>query len=61
MREGIVDYEKLKLLKAKAARSTDPSIKKLLQELDQHLQVFTAEKEFDKEKLKQMCKKESCW
>lgn len=53
MREGIVDYEKLKLLKAKAARSTDPSIKKLFQELDQHLQVFIAEKEFGKEKLKQ--------
>ncbi len=53
MREGIVDYEKIKLLKAKASRSTDPAIKKLLQELDQHLQVFTSEKEFDKEKLKQ--------
>ena len=53
MREGIVDYEKIKLLKAKASRSTDPAIKKLLQELDQHLHVFTSEKEFDKEKLKQ--------
>jgi len=53
MREGIVDYEKIKLLKAKAIRSTDPALKKLLQELDQHLQVFTGEKEFDKEKLKQ--------
>jgi hypothetical protein len=52
MREGIVDYEKLKILKIKAAKSTDPTIKKLLQELDQHLQVFTSEKEFDKEKLK---------
>ncbi len=53
MREGIVDHEKLKLLKTKAAKSTDPAIKKLLEELDQHLQVFTAEKEFNKEKLKQ--------
>ena len=53
MREGIVDFEKIKMLKAKAAKSTDPAIKKLLQELNQHLQVFTAEKEFDKEKLKQ--------
>jgi len=53
MREGIVDHEKLKLLKTKAAKSTDPAIKKLLEELDQHLQVFTAEKGFDKEKLKQ--------
>jgi len=53
MREGIVDYEKLKILRAKAIKTTDPTMKKLLQELDQHLQVFTAEKEFDKEKLKQ--------
>jgi len=53
MREGIVDFEKIKMLKAKAAKSTDPAIKKLLQELDQHLQIFIAEKEFDKEKLKQ--------
>ena len=53
MREGIVDYEKIKILKTKAVKSTDPGIKKILQELDQHLQVFTAEKEFDKEKLKQ--------
>ena len=53
MREGIVDYEKIKILKTKAAKSTDPTIKKIFQELDQHLQVFTAEKEFDKEKLKQ--------
>ena len=53
MREGIVDYEKLKILKIKAAKSTDPTIKKLLQQLDQHLQTFIAEKEFDKEKLKQ--------
>ena len=53
MREGIVDYEKIKILKIKAAKSTNPTIKKVFQELDQHLQVFTAEKEFDKEKLKQ--------
>jgi hypothetical protein len=53
MREGIVDYEKIKLLKVRAAKSTDPAVRKLLQELNQHLQVFTAEKEFDKEKLKQ--------
>jgi hypothetical protein len=52
MREGIADYEKLKILKTKAGKSTDPTIKKLLQELDQHLQLFIAEKEFDKEKLK---------
>jgi hypothetical protein len=51
MREGIVDYEKIKILKAKAATSSDPEIKKLLQDLEQHLQVFIAENEFDKNKL----------
>jgi len=57
MREGIVDYEKLKILKAKAAKSTNTEIKKLLQELNQHLQVFTAEKEFNEEKLRQHVQK----
>jgi hypothetical protein len=53
MREGIVDYEKIKILKAKSAKSTNPVIKNILQELIQHLQVFTSEKEFNKENLKQ--------
>jgi hypothetical protein len=52
MREGIVDYEKIKILKKKAAASNDPHTKKLLQELNQHLQSFVSEKEFNKEKLK---------
>ena len=53
MREGIVDYEKIKILKAKTAVSANSEIKKLLQQLNQHLQSFTSEKGFDKEKLKQ--------
>jgi hypothetical protein len=57
MREGIVDFEKLRILKAKAARSTNTEIKKLLQDLNQHLQVFTAEKEFNEEKLRQHVQK----
>jgi len=52
MREGIVDYEKIKMVKAKAAGSTNSEIKNLLQQLDQHLQTFVAEKDFNKEKLK---------
>jgi hypothetical protein len=57
MREGIVDYEKLKIVRAKAAKSANTEIKKLLQELNQHLQVFTAEKEFNEEKLRQHVQK----
>ncbi|HET9745258.1 MAG TPA: glycoside hydrolase domain-containing protein [Chitinophagaceae bacterium] len=52
MREGIVDYEKIKILRAKAAASNNSEIKKLLQQLDQHLQSFVSEREFNKEKLK---------
>ncbi|MDP4262753.1 MAG: DUF4091 domain-containing protein [Bacteroidota bacterium] len=51
LREGIVDFEKLRMLEMQAAKSADPDIKKLLQELKQHLQVFVTEHEFKKEKL----------
>jgi hypothetical protein len=52
MREGIVDYEKIKILKKKAAASNDVDAKKLLRELNQHLLLFVSEKEFNKETLK---------
>jgi len=52
MREGIADYEKIKILKAKAAASTNADIKNLWQQLDQNLQTFVSEKEFNQEKLK---------
>jgi hypothetical protein len=51
MREGIVDYEKLRILKAQAARNSNAGIKKLLQQLEQHLQTIAEEKELKKEKL----------
>lgn len=52
MREGIVDYEKIKILKKKAAASNDVDAKILLRELNQHLLLFVSEKEFNKETLK---------
>ena len=51
MREGIVDFEKIKILRQQAAKSQDIKIKKLVQQLEQHLQSFNAEREFKKEKL----------
>jgi len=51
MREGIVDYEKMRILKAKAERSADPEIKKKLAALQQHLQMFTKERDFKSEEL----------
>jgi hypothetical protein len=57
MREGIVDYEKIRILKAKAAVSTNAEVKNLLQELNRHLQLFTAEKEFIEDILRQHMQK----
>jgi Domain of unknown function (DUF4091)/Family of unknown function (DUF6067) len=51
MREGIVDFEKLKILEAKAAGSTNAGIRNLAVQLQQHLKVFTGEKEFDTKKI----------
>lgn len=51
LREGIVDYEKIKIITAIAAKSPDPSIKKLAQELKEQLDLFNTEHEFKKEKL----------
>jgi hypothetical protein len=57
MREGIVDYEKIRILRAKAAVSTNAEVKILLQELNRHLQLFTAEKEFIEDSLRQHVEK----
>lgn len=52
LREGIVDYEKIRIIKALAAKSTDAIIKKLANEFDMHLETLNMEKEFSEEKLK---------
>ena len=51
MREGISDFEKIKMLQAQASRSADPVVKKQMQELDLHLQTLVTEREFKQEKL----------
>ena len=51
LREGIVDFEKARILRAKAATSTNSEVKKLIQQLDEHLKIFLAEKEFDPKKI----------
>ncbi|HYC29339.1 MAG TPA: glycoside hydrolase domain-containing protein [Chitinophagaceae bacterium] len=51
MREGIVDYEKISILKEKAAASTDKNVKALLAQLQQHLQTFLTEKDFETKKI----------
>jgi hypothetical protein len=52
LREGIVDYEKIHILKEKAAHSNDSRVKDLVKELDQQLSVFLLEKDFDTKKIR---------
>ena len=51
LREGIVDYEKIRILKQKAQTSTNSQVKKLVSELGEHMHVFKDEKKFDTEKI----------
>ena len=51
LREGIVDYEKIRILKEKASASADKKVKELIRQLDDHLQTFLNEKDFDTEKI----------
>jgi len=51
LREGISDYEKIRILKEQAAVSTNTKAKELAKELDAHLQLFYNEHEFKTEKI----------
>jgi hypothetical protein len=51
LREGIVDVEKIRIIRGKAAASKDKTVKKLLQEFDQHLSVIAVERDFSEAKL----------
>ena len=51
MREGIVDYEKIRILREKAASSKDARVKDLVSQLDQQLKVIIDEKTFDSKKI----------
>lgn len=51
LREGIVDFEKVRILREKAAKSTNKDVKDIAQQLEQHLNVFLVEKDFDTEKI----------
>lgn len=53
LREGIVDFEKIRILRELAARSKKPDAVLLLNKLNEHLESFLEEKDFDKEKLKE--------
>lgn len=51
LREGIVDFEKVHILRKKAAASADADVKRLASQLEKHLNVFLVEKDFDTGKI----------
>ena len=51
LREGIVDYEKIRILREEASKSHDKDVHNLMQQLDEHLKIFLAEKDFETKKI----------
>jgi hypothetical protein len=51
LREGIADYEKIRILKGLAAGSADKGVRDLWKALEQHLKVFATESDFNEEKI----------
>ncbi|MGZ8536818.1 MAG: glycoside hydrolase domain-containing protein [Flavisolibacter sp.] len=51
LREGIVDFEKIRILKEKAAKSKDKNVQDLIRQLNDHLKIFLVEKDFDTKKI----------
>ncbi len=47
LREGIVDYEKIRILRELASASSDKEIRKLMHAFDTYLKTFTEESEFE--------------
>jgi len=52
LREGIVDYEKIRILKEMALASPDKKAKALMNKLDEHLKILTTEHGFNEDTLK---------
>jgi hypothetical protein len=48
LREGIVDYEKILILRELASKSTDKNVKNLMKALDAHLATFVVERDYSK-------------
>jgi hypothetical protein len=52
LREGIVDFEKIRLLRSRASASTDAEVKGLMTDLERFLTSLSAEHEFDDARLR---------
>ena len=51
-REETVDYEKLRIIRERAATSKDEKVKSLVAQLEEHMKVFLDEKDFISEKIR---------
>lgn len=51
LREGFVDFEKIRILKEQASKSTNKEVKALWEALEKHLNVFLLEKDFNTDKI----------
>ena len=51
LREGIVDFEKIRIIRQLAAKSNNKNVKDRLAELEQHLTTFVSEKAFNTSKI----------
>ena len=51
LREGIVDYEKIRILKEKVSHTTDRKANELAKQLDQQLAAILSEKDFNTKKI----------
>jgi hypothetical protein len=52
LREGIVDFEKLRILKDLASKTTDKKVQKIMAELSAHLTTLTTEHGYNEDSLK---------
>ena len=52
LREGIADYEKIRIIRELAAKSSDKKVKQLMGVFNNHLQTLNDEKDFKEDKLK---------
>lgn len=52
LREGIVDYEKIRILRELSANSPDKKNKKLIKEFENHLKTFVSDREYNEEKIR---------
>jgi len=57
LREGISDFEKIRLVRQQAGQSADPDVKRLMRELDHQLDVIAREREFGEREVKDILQK----